>query len=220
MNLKSPLARFILIAGIIYFGSIAAFNLPPVEGVFNASILRVSEGILTVLLPDASIKVVTGKEDNGRRSPNVMQVNFSWTKEQINQMTQKALQEKVQNLTVPHRFTKYFIYQFFSIPLILFFALFLATPMKLLDKMKAVLYGGIILFVFLWGKLFILVLFSISNTRIGIYELSASTMEILLKVASILTLGVSVILVIVLWGIFALPKSRMLDSFQQILKGQ
>ncbi len=213
--------KFLLIAASIYIVLIGLFNLRPVEGVFNTLVIQVSEAVLSSTLPDAQIDVVTGKSDEKRRDPNIMQVNFTWTQAQIDKMTQVALDKKIPNISVPHRFTKYYIYQFFSIPIILFFALFLATPIdSIAMKFRRTVIGLMILSVFLWLKLFILVLFSISNARIGIYELHDSTMQFLVSIVSSLTMGVSIVLVILLWGVLALPKSRLFHTLSRLFQAE
>ncbi len=217
--LKLTWAKFLLLAALIYLSAVALFNLKPVESVFNTMIIKLSDNVLSVVLLDAQIDVQTGKNDKKRFEPNIMQVNFSWTKEQIDKMTQKALEQKVENISVPHRFTKYYIYQFFTIPLILFFALFMATPFdSALTKLKIVMSGLLLLVILLWLKLFLLVLFSISNSRIGIYELGDTAMKILVKLASIWTMEVSILFVLLLWGILALPKSKLYHNFSRLFQ--
>lgn len=209
--LKSPWVKFLGIFVISYFVFVGLFNVEPIEAIVNTSYRSISQSFLTLMLPDAKIVAELGTQD-GKRDVNVMAVNFSWTQSLVDKMIERAKQQNITNISVPHRFVNYYLYQFFTVPFIFLLSLLIATPQTAKNKIISIFLGMVILGAYLLTKLFMFVIFSISNVKIGIYELSHDYMLILQKMANVLTLGVSIILSLIIWGVISFRRSKLKEE--------
>jgi uncharacterized membrane protein len=92
----------------------------------------------------------------------------------------------------------------------------IATPM---DNKKRLKYGSLALgslMIFLLFKLYLMTLFSVSKSQIDVYELSFDTMTRLQWVASLMTMGFSVMLAFFLWLVFVFRNSRLKDLINSL----
>jgi len=213
--MKSPWIRFLGFFTLSYFAFVIMFNVPAFESIVNIFFRNTSELFLDTMLPDAKITATIGHE-NDKRDVNVMAINFTWTPEMIERIVEEAKAHRIENISVPHRFVNYYLYQFFSVPLMFLLSLIFATPLPIKDKIIALFIGFSSLWIFILVKLFLFVLFTISNAKIGIYELGESNMLALQKMANVLTLGVSILLAVVIWGLTSFRKSILFENIRSI----
>lgn len=206
---NQPIIRFAIILLISYFALNALVSFTPAGAVMNAMFRELSETVLSVCFSDLNINT-KAERAGGAVDDNKMIVEFKWTQSKINEIMEEARRTGRTDIEVPYRFISFLIFEFFLVPLIFLLALIIATPMP---SIKDKIIGGVLsifaMLIFLYGKMYVMTIFSVSKAKIDVYELSDSTMNILLTVVSLMTMGLSVIVAFFLWLIFMFRKSEI-----------
>jgi hypothetical protein len=210
--LKNPIVRFLGIFLLSYFVLTALYNFAPVKEGVNGMLRGVTAGWLNTTMP--KLEFSTRPDRQGAKvDDNKMMVDFKWTEEKINQVIEQARRTGQANIEVPHRFISYLLFEFFIVPIIFLLSLNISSPVKRKEKW---LWGGVgllVLMAFLLIKLRFLTMFSVSKAQIDVYELGHSAMTTLQWLASLMTMGFSVIIAFFIWLGLLFPKSQLKDQF-------
>lgn len=212
---NNPAFRFVLFFFLSYGLITAVVKIPALNSMKNATLRSISSGWLSTTL-GGDLKFGTkAQKENGRLQDNVMVVDFEWSQNKIDKVIAEARRTGQSDIQVPYRFITYLLFEFFIVPMIFILSLIIATPMELRKKL---IFGGLaylVMFVFLLVKLLLLTLFSISKAQIDVYELSHGSMSVLQTLASVMTMGFSVIVAFFIWLILVFPKSALLGHITQ-----
>ena len=204
----NPILRFAVFFIGSYFLLTGATQLPGINGTINAIFRGISKTALSTSLPQLKINTKAARE-NGVLDDNKMIVEFEWTEEKVQAAIAKARRLRQADLQVPYRFISYLIFEFFLVPMLFLISLILATPMALKPKVKWGSIAVLALLMFLLLKLYLMTIFSVSNARIDVYELSNTTMSRLQWLAGVMTMGLSIMLSFFIWLIFVFRKSDL-----------
>jgi len=85
-------------------------------------------------------------------------------------------------------------------------------------KGSSLSFALLILLVVILIKVYFLILYNLNASATGVYRLSESELEWVLRLISMLTLGFSVMLCFVLWLIFGFRKSNLTTVFSDYFK--
>jgi len=197
---------------ILFIASYAILNglyqVPFISKGTNAVLRGISKKWMQTTLPQLEFNTKADKE-NGRIDDNKMILEFEWTQKKIDTVIEEARRTGQANIQVPYRFISYLLFEFFLVPLIFIISLIIAIPM---DRRKKIIrglitYGAMMLFLLI--KLLLLSLFSISKAKIDVYQYGHETMTKLQWLASVMTMGFSVIVAFFLWIIIMFPQSQL-----------
>ncbi|MEO6190276.1 MAG: hypothetical protein ABIO44_07835, partial [Saprospiraceae bacterium] len=132
----------------------------------------------------------------------------------IQQAKDEAKRSKQQFATIPTKSLELHLFEMYIVPLFFLIGLFSATPLLWKSRIKGMAISTLILLIFIMVKILCLSLFEISNNRLGIYELGENNMQWLSTMLGVLSLGLSIILVFILWLIFGFRKSNFVQNFK------
>jgi hypothetical protein len=177
-------------------------------------------GVVGIALPSAQIESqVFSDPATGKSDVSAMYLVYG-NPVLMKKTMEEALASGVTQVTLPTRSISFRLFEMFMVPLLFLVSIFIATPMNHKHRWMGLIWTLLILFVFLLIRCVVISLFSISNDRIGVYELEDSSMKFLQTVISIFSLGFSMSLAFVLWLIFGFRHSVFIDMLQNIFKNQ
>ena len=201
-------ARFVIIFIGSYFLLTGLLSISVVSESANALLRGISKSFLQGTFSELKLNTKAEKA-NGVLDDNKMIVEFEWTQKKIDQVIERARRTGQTDIQVPYRFISYLLCEFFMVPLIFLWSLTLATPMNRKGKWIQGGYAFLCLLGFLLLKLYLMTLFSVSKAKIDVYELDHAMMSTLQWLASMMTMGFSVILAFFLWLVWVFPKSEL-----------
>ncbi|MDQ3141986.1 MAG: hypothetical protein M3Q56_07035 [Bacteroidota bacterium] len=175
--------------------------------------------VVGIILPSAHIETQDVLDEKGKLSLNRLYLVFGnpvVIEREINQ----ARLNKLSEIKVSTFSRQFLVYEFFIVPILFLVSLFVATPMNWRRKILYLAVSLGILIIFLYSKASVFTLYAISESRIGIYELSNNTMQFLASLISALSLGFSVVLCLVIWLILGFKNSTFLYSFKAFFKSK
>ncbi|MDX1683737.1 MAG: hypothetical protein R3275_00800 [Saprospiraceae bacterium] len=219
---NNPILRFALLFLLTYFILTAVVSWMGMDSGINSFFRGISKSTLSLTMSELKFNTKPERQ-NGILNDNKMIVEFEWTEEKIQEAIQEARRTGKADIEVPYRFISYLIFEFFVVPFLFLISLILATPMQWRLKLTNGLIACLIMLAFLLVKLYIMTLFSVSKARIDVYELSDGTMDVLLTVVSMLTMGFSIIIAFFLWLIFIFRNShlkRLMQDWFTSIKGR
>ncbi len=139
-----------------------------------------------------------------------IKIVFTWSENHIQRAKALALERGTKAISVPYHFIKFKPYLAFALPMILLWSLILASPYaQLWKKILDFVLLTVVLGILLTARIELYTLFEMSNFRMGIYELSEGTMRTLNRVLEAWTLGVNLVVVLLLWAGWVVPRSLL-----------
>lgn len=205
---NNPITRF----AVLFIASYAILNglyqVPFVSESTNAILRGISKKWMQTTLPELKFNTKADKE-NGKVNDNKMILEFEWTQDKIDAVIEEARRTGQANIQVPYRFISYLLFEFYMVPLIFLISLIIAIPMQRRTKWirGSITLGAMLLFLLI--KLLLLTLFSVSKAQIDVYQYGHETMTKLQWIASVMTMGFSVIVAFFLWIVIMFPKSEL-----------
>ena len=206
--MNNPIIRFLGILLLGYFLLAGLFSWKPVQRTVHNTYRSISESVLSTAFPELKIKT-SGKDDANKPDISQMRIDFTWGKERVDKAIAEGRRQGLSDISVPHRNISYYLFRFFSVPLAFLLALILATPMSIKRKTIGGVSAIALLLAFLFYKLFYLTKFSISKSRIGLYELDFETMESMQRISGLMTMGLSIMICFFLWLVFLFRNSDL-----------
>ncbi len=170
--------------------------------------------VLEMVYSDADFEV--DPEHSGTEAR--IKIVFTWSESHIERAKAMALERGTKAISVPYHFIKFKPYLAFALPMILLWALILASPYaQLWKKVFDFVLLTIVLGLLLTLRIGLYTLFEMSNFRMGIYELSEGAMHWLNRVLEAWTLGVNVMMVLLVWIAWVVPRSLLWPEWRRWL---
>ena len=123
----------------------------------------------------------------------------------IEDAKKKAPSER--QLTINSEETSIFFVEAVLIPLIFVISLILATPLTWKGKLKALALGILLIYFFIFFKIWVYLLYIISAAKIGIYEFTSPVSNIVSLLGNNLRIGASTIFGTLIWVLVAVRNS-------------
>lgn len=209
---NKPGVRFILVFLVSYSVLTGLTTIPGINKVVHSVYRSISKSALNITLPNLEFNTKAQKVKR-KTEDNTMVVEFEWPQSKIDEVIAEARRTGRTDVEVPYRFITYELFEFFSVPLIFILALIIATPMA---GPKSKWTKGLLAYLALWAflliKFILFTVFSVSKAKIDVYELGDGPMSTLHWLATVMTMGVSVILALVLWLAIMFPHSKLKDG--------
>jgi hypothetical protein len=213
--------KFVLIFIVSYGSFIYLFSLPSVQLFINRSFRTVVEFSVKQALPKAYIDTQEDQNTDAPFNPNIFYIIYG-NPEVIKAEKNFAEKQQLKEYTISTYSIQFYIFELFTVPVVFLISLFVATPLQWKILLRSILISMLILFALIIGKCILLTLFMIANLKIGVYNLNETTLYIVYRVAMMLRLGLSIIVVFCLWlmfgfknSVFAIQLSNFLKSFQK-----
>ncbi|MEP7196335.1 MAG: hypothetical protein ABI851_07420 [Saprospiraceae bacterium] len=206
--------RFAITFVISYGLCLFMFQTNLLSGIINRFNKAVCTSWISTTLPSADIST----QDINDKTKSASDIYLVYGNPLLIQKAkEEARQSKQAYATLPTKSMELHLFEMFVVPLFFILSLFVATPIAWKEKLKGLVISFVLLYAVILLKLLMLSLFEISNSRIGVYELGDSSMNLLSKVLGIFTLGLSLSLAFILWLIFGFRKSSFVDHFKLLL---
>ena len=213
MKQLSWLWKFLIIFALSYGALMFLVQLPGVDQGIHTFFRKTSEKFIATVMPKAYISSEPATE--GSVTDHQTMLLVFGNKETVQREIAEARRQRQAYVKVSTFSTRFFLFQFYTVPLIFFISLIIATPMpKWRSKLLSLLIGVAALMAFFLTKLYIFTLFTISKGNIGVYELGHEWTLRLRDLSSVLTLGFSIILAVFLWFLVAFRKSTLMLEVQ------
>jgi hypothetical protein len=194
-------------------------KIPGGNGIYSL-IRNAVGGVVGISLPSAHIESqVFSDPATGKSDPSAMYLVYG-NPVLMKRTLDEARSGGVSQITLPTRSITFKLFEMFMVPLLFLISIFIATPMSNKYRWKGLIWTLMILFVFLLMRCVAISLFSISNDRIGVYELEDSGMNILQNLISVFSLGFSMSMAFILWLTFGFRYSKFIDSLQDVFKNK
>jgi hypothetical protein len=213
----NPLAKFVVLFLVSYSVIIFIADLEPVKAIINNSFRSLVESSVKIALPDAFIETQDYFDKNRKSDINVFHLVYG-NPAVIKAETDLALKQKLKEYRISTYSINFYIFQMLTVPLVFLISLFISTPIDWKTMVKSTGIGIVLLLLLILFKCILFSMYSIANSKIGIYEMSDSTLSFLNRTVVVLSLGFSVIYVFSLWLILGFRKSIFLTQFNQFIK--
>ena len=211
-----PLIQFLLITVLAYSLLIALLSTSAASGALCSSFRIVSTAFLQLTLPEAYIHSQDAFVQQ-KKDPNSFHIVYG-NAEVIQAEHQYAKSQNIKEYKISSHSIQLFFFQLVTVPISFLMALFIATPMPWRKKGSSLSFALLILLVVILIKVYFLILYNLNASATGVYRLSESELEWVLRLISMLTLGFSVMLCFVLWLIFGFRKSNLTTVFSDYFK--
>ncbi|MBK6544216.1 MAG: hypothetical protein IPO78_10565 [Saprospiraceae bacterium] len=209
--------KFIGIIIATYAVIMLLLNVSFLEKPFNSIFRQSLESIVKLSFPDAYIETQDFLNAKQKSDPNVFYLVYG-NPEVIKAEADYAAKQNLSEYKISSYSSQFYIFQLFTVPLVFLISIFVATPIPFNKKFINLGFSILCFLVFIYFKSYLLTLFSISNSQIGIYQLNDSSMAMLSRIISALTLGLSIILIFCIWLIFGFRNSVFYSQFNLYLK--
>ena len=214
------IVRFVIIFIVLYALLTFLSGQRPVANTIYPALKSITTWVVEISLPSSFIEsqdVVN--EQTKKPEPDKMYLVYG-NPVLITKAIEEAKLTHNQYAKIPSYSTQFFLFEMFIVPLIFVIALFIGSPIPNSRKWKGLGISLALLMVFILTKIIILTLFTISNSQIGIYELSDSMMNFLSRFISFLSLGLSIFIGFMLWLIFGFRYSTFTNVFESLFKSK
>ncbi|MBK8451632.1 MAG: hypothetical protein IPL42_17090 [Saprospiraceae bacterium] len=209
--------KFIGIIIATYAVIMLLLNVSFLEKPFNSIFRQSLESIVKLSFPDAYIETQDFLNAKQKSDPNVFYLVYG-NPAVIKAEADYAAKQNLSEYKISSYSSQFYIFQLFTVPLVFLISIFVATPIPFNKKFINLGFSILCFLVFIYFKSYLLTLFSISNSQIGIYQLNDSSMAMLSRIISALTLGLSIILIFCIWLIFGFRNSVFYSQFNLYLK--
>ena len=211
-----PLIQFLLITVLSYSLLIALLSTSAASGALCNSFRIVSTAFLHLTLPEAYIH---SQEAFVQQKKDLNSFHIIYGNAEVIQAEhQYARSQNIKEYKISSHSIQLFFFQLVTVPISFLMALFIATPMPWRKKGRSLSIALFILLVVILIKVYFLILYNLNASATGVYRLSESELEWVLRLISMLTLGFSVMLCFVLWLIFGFRKSNLTNVFSDYFK--
>ena len=205
------IVRFTIIFILTYAMCLLLYKLNFISKPINQTLKNITTSWVATFLPSADISY---QEMNTKTNSNSDMYLVYGNPVLIQSAKEEAKRSSQQFATIPTKSMELHLFEMYIVPLFFLMSLFVATPLEWKSRMKGLAISILILLIFILIKILCLCLFEISNNRIGIYELGDSNMQWLSTILGVLSLGLSISLVFILWLIFGFRKSNFVQNFK------
>ncbi|MBV6472856.1 MAG: hypothetical protein JPMHGGIA_01123 [Saprospiraceae bacterium] len=209
--------RFLAVFGATYLVANLLLALPAVREPFLTTFRELSAKTIEWAFSDAHIETQDAFDASGRADPNTFYLVYG------NPATLRAEQERaVQAGLSEYRASTFsfqiFLFQLFAVPFFFLISLFVASPMRMAERLKYGTLAILILLTLLLTKCILLAAFHIASSGIGIYPLSESEQSLVSRLVSMMSMGFSIAFSFVLWLGLGFRNSRFMELFNEIFK--
>lgn len=212
-----PLYRFILLTILVYAMIMVMLSNSFASKFLCSGFQEMTTIFLKWTLPEAHIESQQAFDALKRPDPNSFHLIYG-NPEIIRAEHQYARSQNLKEYKISTYSIQLFFFQLFTVPVAFLLALFIATPMPWKQKVKFSGIGIVLLLIAILSKVYLLMLYNFNVSAIGVYRLSASGMEWITRIISMLTLGFSIMLCFVLWLLLAFRNSKLASLISDYLK--
>ncbi|HOJ91738.1 MAG TPA: hypothetical protein PLH86_11590 [Saprospiraceae bacterium] len=213
----NQLIKFVIIFLLSYGVLLFVFSSDSMRLSMNRLYSSTVEKTIQTGLPSAHIETQNVFLPNKKVDPQKVYLVYG-NPTTIKREIDEARRNRMGSVKISTHSTQFYFFELFTVPLLFIISLFLATPMNIKSKIFGCIISCIILFIFVNVKTILYAVSVISETHIGIYELSESSYNTIVRLTSLLSLGFSVILSFTLWLILGFRKSSFANSLNQIFE--
>ena len=198
---RSALRFFFLF--LLLYGALIGISLIPKVGAFcNQLYCKPTQPILQSLLSKAYLQLKTDPA-----SPNDIRVEYA-SKEKVQQQMRQANQTGQKKTTVHGKNIQVEFYNLFLTFFLLFVALMVLSPLPLKTKILRIVVGSLLFYGYTVFKMWMALLHQFSQPENAIYPLDGFWQKVAGASVSILTLGVNLLVVLLLWSVLVFDKKN------------
>lgn len=195
-----PILRFFGVFLLVYACLVGLSLVPRVSSAAKGIYQKTSLPILQSLLPKAYLQF---RPDEANQQ--MVWVEYA-SKEKVDQQMDQASRTGKKAMDVKGDRTPFDFYNVFFTFWLLFLALMLVSPLSWQSKLVRILIGSLVYYGYSVFKLYLSYLNTFSQPHIGIYELGEGSF--VPSLLSMMTLGINLLLVIVLWAVLAFDQNN------------
>lgn len=197
-----PVLRFFL-AFFVLYTVLTAISLVPGVGAFaNQCYRQATEPILKATLSKTYVQLKADPSD-----PDVIWVEYA-SKAVVQQQMAEANKAGKTVMDVTGRNSQFFFYNLFLVFYLLLVVLIVISPISWKSKLLRLLVGTVVFYFFTVFKMWLVLLKVFSQPEDPIYAFSGLSAAVVNGSQSILTIGVNLLVVLVLWGLLVFDREN------------
>ncbi|MCC6815098.1 MAG: hypothetical protein IT267_01640 [Saprospiraceae bacterium] len=198
---------------LTYLVLLGLYQFSVVKGPLNKSLRFISTVTCSSSFPSADISQQNLKDRSNSDSEMYLIYGNPYL---IRKAMEDARSSGQRYATIPTRSLELHLFEMFVVPIFFILSIFIATPLRIKEKLKGISITMVSIIIFILFKLCLLTLFEMSNARIGVYELGDSAMNFLSRLLGIFSLGFTLMLGFILWLIFGFRNSKFVEQFNAL----
>lgn len=208
MQLLKPFLKFLGIFCLSYILLYWILGTGAILDVHRSTFTNVSGSFIKSTLSKASFTIKEGAKGDPA-TENEIKILFN-NKAELERLIEEAKKQapSQRQLTIESEETSILFVEAVLIPLIFLISLILATPMNWKSKLKALAFGILLMYLFIFFKIWVYMLFIIYKATIGIYEFTSPVSNIISLLGNNLRIGASTIFGTLIWVLVAVRNSR------------
>ena len=206
------LIKFFIFFLIAYGALLFCFYSDAVRIKMNSFYSKTTSSFIKLGLPSAHIETQNVFLPNRKIDPQKVFLVYG-NPETIKNEMEEARRNRLSEVKISTKSTHFYFFELFTVPLLFLASLFIATPMKLGQKLLNLIIAMLFMFLYINSKTIFYALSVISDSTIGIYKLSQSSSSMLTRFINLTSLGFSITLAFILWLIFGFRKSEIATFF-------
>jgi hypothetical protein len=215
LKMRNEIIRFLILFGFCYAFCILLFQNAAVYKSLNAKLRVAITALDKSFFSKAEISSQDVYDDQNKKDHNRMYIVFGNPKT-IKIEMENARRQGLNEVRISTYSAQFYFFQMIYAPLAFLLSLFVGTKMPWKKMMKGLAYSILIFTLYMGIKVLLYTYFSISNERIGLYELSGWKEQFVSFIVSAMSIGFSMVLCFCLWLIFGLRHSSFYQFLQSI----
>lgn len=216
MKNYSTLLKYFGLFLLLYFVLFGMFSTLPVATFTNNFYRSITTPILQSFFPKAYLKL----EKDSPPESDIFTIRAVFTsKQKIAEAQQAARQQGAAKVDMKAQEYDIYLHRLFTSFILFLFSLILITPIGWKQKIVAVLIGGILFYAFSVLKIFIFLADLFNRSGLDVYNLSETGGAIIEGISyTIKSLGMSALVVVVIWVLVAFRKSNWKGILEKVGK--
>lgn len=209
-----PVFKYFGIFILIYASLYSLVSLPAVVVKTNETYRAITEPLLQSIFPKAYLEL---EPDSPPESdPHTFRAVFI-SKTEIEAAKATAKKQGTSKVDIKAREYDIYLHLMFTTFWIFLIALILITPLKIKQKLIALLVGSLIFFAYTFFKVFIFLLDVFNKSAFDMYKLSETGGNIVGKISYVLkSPGLSAFIIVFIWVLVAFRKSNWKDVLKKV----
>lgn len=198
--------RFFLLYSILT----AISFVPSVVQFFNAAYCAPTELGLGWVFPSAFTKVKPSPRD-----PGVLLVEFVSQKKVEELKRQRKLNPQIKTRNVSGHVYEFKFYNLFLGFYIFFLALILLSPIPWKELIIGLVAGTLLFYLYTFVRVVHTLFIFFNDAKVGIFETNPGTLNFLKKLLELQTVGMSAIVILIIWAVLVFRKGNWKTIFNQ-----
>lgn len=204
---------FLLSYGLLIY----LFNFQPVKSIVSKIFRSTVEYTVKMALPEAYIQTQDYLDEQHKIEPNVFYMVYG-NPAVIKAEKEFATKHEMKEYTISTYSKQVYVFHMLTVPVAFLISIFIATPIPFKLKLKSIGISLFLLLIVIVAKCIFLTYYGIADSKIGIYTMSDSALNLSGRIAMMLTLGFSIIFGFSLWLLFGFRNSLFSSQFTSYIK--